>query len=254
MYSGGPSTVAPPSDTWVAPHRRPDVPDDRPATVSEPSVAKPDLMGVARLAVSGWWIALLVLAATVGAAAFTTGQRERVYRASSTLTVVPSDTVLGSREATINSINVLDRRTIPNTFAEIARSRSMLETAGQKAGYAQAALRQVRSSAVVLPETFVVRITVDADEPEKAAVLANGVLEETGTYALSAYPSYQARQLDQATPSPTPVSPQPIRDIGVAVIVGIVLGLVAAFAVQYIRATSSQRASRDVRRRDAASR
>jgi capsular polysaccharide biosynthesis protein len=167
------------------------------------------------------------------------------------LTVVPSDTVLGSREATINSINVLDRRTIPNTFAEIARSRSILETAGQQAGYAEADLRTVRSSAVVLPETFVVRITVDADEPEKAAALANGVLAETGSYALSSYPAYQARQLDQATPTMTPASPQPVRDIGIAAVVGLVLGCVVAVAVQYLRAAGSQRTLRDDRRRGA---
>jgi capsular polysaccharide biosynthesis protein len=208
-------------------------------------------MSIIRLAVSGWWIALIVLAVTVGASTYATSQRERVYRAASTLTVVPSDSVLGSREATINSINVLDRRTIPNTFAEIARSRSMLEAAGRKAGYAEADLRTVQSSAVVLPETFVVRITVDADAPEKAAVLANGVLEEAGVYGLSAYPSYQARALDQAVPTTTPVSPQPVRDIGVAAIVGLASGFLAAFVVRYLWTAGSRRTSRDGRRRGA---
>lgn len=251
MQSVGPSRVRPSDEPWVAPYRPAHPEDDQPSTARLSTLPKLEPIGLVRLIVSGWWIALIVLSVTVGAATYATSQRARVYRASSTFAVVPSDTVLGSREATINSINVLDRRTIPNTFAEIARSRSMLELAGQKAGYSEAALQSVRSSAVVLPETFVVRITVDGDEPEKTSVLANGVLEETGAYALSAYPAYQARRLDQAVPMMTPVSPQPVRDIGMAAIVGIMLGALTAFVVQYLRAAGSQHMSRDDRHREA---
>ena len=259
MSSGGPSIVTPPTEPWVPPYQRPSLASDQPAKVKRAVSRELDLPNVIRLTMAGWWIALIILAITVATTAYATSQRERVYRASSTLAVIPSETVLGSREATINSINVLDRRTIPNTFAEIARSRSTLVQAGRTAGYSEADLRNIRSSAAVLPETFVVRITVEADDPEHAAVLANGVLAETGTYALSAYPAYQARSLDRATPPTTPVSPQPFRDIGLSALVGIALGLLTGFVVQYARSVAARQPWLEGRRsgvcrRDAANR
>jgi hypothetical protein len=76
MQSGGTSTVRLPPEPWAAPYQQPYRDDDQPSTATPPAFPKLEPFDLVRLAVSGWWIVLIVLAATVGAAAYTTAQRE----------------------------------------------------------------------------------------------------------------------------------------------------------------------------------
>ena len=182
----------------------------------------------------GWWIPVLTTLMAGGLAAHFVAQQTPVYRAEATFVVQPSQEVLGSREATINSINVLDRRTIVNTFAEIARSQSMALQAATKLGYGEAAVAGARTRAVVLPETFVVQVSVEDADRGRAAALANAIVQEAGAYALGAYPTYQTRRLDAASAPAVPVAPRPARDITLAALVGLGLGLAGALGFGYL--------------------
>ena len=133
-------------------------------------------------------------------------------------------------------------------IAEIAWSHSILNLAAIREGYPEGTLRSVRTRAVVLPETFVIQVSVEDDSAVRAASLANAVVQEAGVFGGQAYPAYQTRQLDDAVAVSSPIRPQPVQDITLGVLAGLAVGIGVAFALGYLRLSRTSASSARVPR------
>jgi capsular polysaccharide biosynthesis protein len=182
----------------------------------------------------GWWIVLVVLAVSLAAGIVFTKRETRVYRAYTTLAVTPNHEVKKVSEI-IDSLDTLDRRSVIATFAKLPPTRETRESAARRLGAESGGFRGYAVNASVLPNTNIIKIVVEGPDPEKAADLANAVASVTKRKARSMYRIFKMTRIAKAVPSRRPIHPDPGRNVLVAGIIGLFLGLAAAFLVESFR-------------------
>lgn len=182
----------------------------------------------------GWWVALLVAAATVLAAWLLASRERPVYRASASLVATPSSAVEDPGDA-LDAIDTLERRTLVATFSKIPAAPETREDAARRLGLDPADVRYYWIGGSVLPNTNVVRIDVIGPDPERAAEMADAVAEETRDEARSLYRIFTLRHLARAEAPDEPERPDPKRAVAVGGVVGLFLGGLAALALEALR-------------------
>ena len=83
-------------------------------------------------------------------------------------------------------------------------------------------------NAVALPDANIIEFSVQGPDPKTVYLLANGIGQHAVEYVQSLYQVYDLLLLDPAALPVDPISPQPLRDAGVAFVVGLALGVVLA--------------------------
>ena len=182
-----------------------------------------------------WWVIALVGLFSVSLALFTSYSTTPVYRTSSRYIVSPGPALLaGDERDLVNSITALDRRSIIATYAEIMNSEHIFDQAGAILGLSPNDLKDYRLTAVVLPEAHALEIIVEGPDPNTIADLANTTGEQAIIRVHNLYQIYTMSLLDAASVPEKPISPNPTRDAGVALILGLLAGTGLAFASDYI--------------------
>jgi GGDEF domain-containing protein len=110
-----------------------------------------------------------------------------------------------------------------------------LETIGGL-GLREADLEDYTHTAVVFPETNIIDFTVTGPDPEMVVLLVNNIGQRAVAYVANLYRIYDMSLLDPATVPVTPISPQPLRDAGVALAAGLALGVGLALVRELLRA------------------
>ncbi len=188
-----------------------------------------ELQTYIRIILKNWMLVGLVTMMSVTVALATAYATTPTYRTSAQFIVSPGDEILAGVERDIvRSIEALDRRSILATYAEIMGSRRLYERAGEAVGLTSQELRTYKAKAVVLPTASALDLTVSGPDPLIAARLANRLGEESITYIQSIYQVYDVNFLDTATVPGEPVAPVPIRDAGVAAVLGAMAGAILA--------------------------
>jgi uncharacterized protein involved in exopolysaccharide biosynthesis len=186
-----------------------------------------------------------VVGITVAFAVWSVAREAPLYRAQAAFLVVPSARVVGSSsDATVSAIGTLRRSAVLNTLAEMATSSSVVRRAAASLGYSDAEVSGLRTRSSVVPGTFTVQVSVEGDDPSRAAGLATAVVQETGSLGSQLYPALEIRVLEQAAPPSSPVRPQPLRDVGLAALGGLLLGLIAAYLVGRVAESAAPEAPR----------
>jgi diguanylate cyclase (GGDEF)-like protein len=90
-------------------------------------------------------------------------------------------------------------------------------------------------NAVALPDANIIEFSVQGPDPKKVYLLANGIGQHAVEYVQSLYQVYDLILLDPAAMPVDPISPQPLRDAGVALVVGLAIGVVLALIRELIR-------------------
>jgi capsular polysaccharide biosynthesis protein len=180
-----------------------------------------------------WWVLLVVLALCVGAAAIHTWRQEPVYKASTKVVVIPNEEVRDAGDV-IRSLDTLDRRSVVATMADLPETREMRAAAQEMLGLSDSERRSLRVRTAVLPNTNIIRIDVHGPDPAAAARFANAVASVTRDRAARLYRIYEMQTLEAATERRSPVHPNPRRNYTVAAILGVLLGLAAAFALEAV--------------------
>ncbi|HVS10702.1 MAG TPA: Wzz/FepE/Etk N-terminal domain-containing protein [Planctomycetota bacterium] len=178
----------------------------------------------------GWWLVLLVAAVATAGAAFLTAREERIYRATATLVVVPNEMVSDTSDL-LRSLDTLERRTIVATLSRISGTPDTRAQAAQQLGLDGAGLQGFAIRGSVVPNTNLVQIEVTGPERERAEALADAVAEVARREARSLYPIFSLRSFATATSSSRPISPNPARNLVVATVVGVFVGVLAALAM-----------------------
>jgi len=140
-----------------------------------------------------------------------------------------------------------------STYVELLRSPKIAGEVATLIGPAAPPDLLDRITAARLPETTLLRVTVRAGTPGGAAQIAN-LLAERFAVNLAALeqpadptapPLVFGRTYEQAVPNNRPVSPQPVLNIGLGVLLGLIVG--AGVAVLRERLDTSVRSTRALR-------
>lgn len=211
-----------------------------------------------QMILKGWgWVVLttlLALATSLLISITTTPQ----YQATTSFIVLPAFSATQGQDV-YYSLDVLDKRTIISTYADVLTSDKLytqtikalgLDTSVQltskdkdKPSYKQ--------TTKVLPSSNVLELTVEGPNPDIAARIANNLGQYGINYIKTIYSGYDISILDFAQTPETPISPQPLRDGAVASMLGIVFGALLAITSEEMRAPLA--ALRDKRNTDRAS-
>lgn len=180
-----------------------------------------------RMLQRGWWIILITAFGAAAAALVTSYFTVPIYRATTRFILSPSIIFItgGSPANVLNSLSTLDKRSIITTYAEVLNSPRIQRETFDLFQINESNLQDYSFNAVVLPDTNIIEFVVEGPDPEMDALLANGIGQHAVEYVQTLYQVYDLTQLDPAIVPTTPTSPQPIRDAGVALVVGLGFGV-----------------------------
>jgi uncharacterized protein involved in exopolysaccharide biosynthesis len=182
----------------------------------------------------GWWIVLAAVAVALAAAAILTARQRPVYRAEALLVVTPSSEVREPDEV-LDALETLERRTIVATLARVPAAPETRDAAAERLGVEPGELRAYRVGGSVVPNTNVVRVEVQGPDAERTAEVANAAAVVTRRHGRRLYRTYSMRELARAEPPRRPVRPDGRRNLAVAGILGLFVGLLAAAALEAVR-------------------
>jgi capsular polysaccharide biosynthesis protein len=169
-----------------------------------------------RVARSRWKAIAITIAAALVIAAVIAAALPKRYRATAVGVVAPLTNTLTPSEA-FHGVEALDRRSVVATVAALPST-----------SWSQH--RDYDVSAVVLPNTNLVRIDVDANSPEMAASVANTTLNELAVQTTSMFKYYGVTPVTRAVAPAVPASPHRTRIL----LAGLVIGLFLAAGVAYV--------------------
>jgi capsular polysaccharide biosynthesis protein len=180
------------------------------------------------------WLPAVLILVGIGTAAILTARQTPVYSAGTTMILAPSSLVEGTADY-LRSLDTLERRSVVATLAEIPAAPSTRAGAAQQLRQSPASLMPYRIIGSVMPYTNIIRIDVEGPDPAEAAALANTIADVTTREARDLYRIFSLRELARAVPPARAVSPDPWRNYWVGAIIGLFLGLVAAFIPDHLK-------------------
>jgi capsular exopolysaccharide synthesis family protein len=182
-----------------------------------------------------FWIILAVLAACVGAAVAVTALQDNVYRATTKLVVGQ-----GGGLPQVQYGNEV--QTFTATMSELVRSNVVAENVIGNLRLADETPESLlsRMTTSINPQTAVITVSVEDGDQQRAARIAQ---EIALVFSQLVRERFASQTPDGAAPSEPPtvaifdpahalpyrVSPRPVRNVAAAILLGLILGLVAAF-------------------------
>ena len=177
----------------------------------------------------GWWIVLLTATIAAVAGYQVASLQPNVYETNSSF-IVALNTQDQNQDLgdSLYGIDTLSRQTTANTYAEIINSRKVFDLATDSLGLAANEEGQYSYQAVVLPETSVIRISVEGPDSKTATSLLQSIGDESISFIRDIYNVYVLIGLDAAQGPDSPISPNPTNSAILAAAIGTVLGLLLA--------------------------
>jgi diguanylate cyclase (GGDEF)-like protein len=191
-----------------------------------------------RMLQNSWWIVVLTALSATLAALIAAYLTTPIYSSSSRYIISPNPSYVGGdvNYNLIYSLDTLDKRTIITTYAEVLNSPRMYSETVASLKLSESDLTDYTHAAVVFPETNIIDFTVTGPDPKLVTLLTNAMGQHAVEYVEKLYQIYDMSLLDPAAVPTKPISPQPFRDAGVAVIVGMALGVGLALLRELLRA------------------
>lgn len=185
-----------------------------------------------------WWVVVLTALTSTLAALSTAFFTTPLYTSSARYIVSPDPSYIGGdvNYNLIYSLDTLDKRTIITTYAEVLNSPRLYSESVASLKLIESELTGYTHIAVVLPEANIIDFTITGSNPELVALITNTMGQRSVEYVENLYPIYDMTLLDPARVPTEPISPQPFRDAGVALIVGTALGIGLALLRELLRA------------------
>jgi capsular polysaccharide biosynthesis protein len=188
-----------------------------------------------------WWIALTTLVAVAVSLVLSLTSKP-TYQAKTTFIVLPSTSVSQGGDV-YYSLDVLDKRSIISTYADVLTSDRLfletIKTLGLENSIQVSASDQGKPkythTTTVLPDSNILELMVEGPNPELTASIANNLGQYGIEYIKSIYSGYDINILDFAPLPQEPVSPRPLRDAGIAGALGLIIGALLAISSEEMR-------------------
>lgn len=187
-----------------------------------------------RMLQRGWWMILLTALIAVAISLTISYFAVPQYQAVARFIITPGASATSSTDV-IDSLNTLDRRSVVATYAEVMNSKKILLSSQESLQLPEAMLEEFVVQAVVLPDANVLELTITGPNPSSVAGLANTIGYQSILFSHSLNMTYALNFLDEATPPLLPISPQPLRDAAVALVLGLVAGGTISIVSEQIR-------------------
>ena len=156
----------------------------------------------------GWWIILLTALAAMTASLIVSYISKPIYRVSTSFIVIPNPSLLsGSSGILLDSLATLDKRSISQTYAEILNSPRIYRETLSQLGFNELALIDYTYSAVVLPDSNIIELSVEGPDPGTIVLLANSIGERGKNYVQTTYKIFDMAVLDPAILPIEPIRP-----------------------------------------------
>jgi len=169
-------------------------------------------------------VAAVTIACTLAAWLFAAMQPKR-YHAVAIAAITPVAEGLSSTDV-LRSVDTLERRTLVATIAALAVTPLTHRSAVPPHAHGY------DIDAVVMPNTNLVRVTVDGEDPKIAAEVANRVPAVIGPQARALYRFYHVTMVSAATPPEQSAFPRVGRTVAAGLIVGLILGGLTAWLLE----------------------
>ena len=173
-----------------------------------------------------WWLPILTALVAVNVSLVLSYNADAVYESQATFLVSPGNVLAQESDFDnlVDSFNPLDNRTLSITYAEILESDRIYELARQTLGLESTELDKYTRSAVVLPESSVLVLTVSGPDPQMATQIANTVGLQAIAFSSEVYEVYEVVLLDEAEVPDGPVGPSTARSVVIAGVFGVMVG------------------------------
>jgi diguanylate cyclase (GGDEF)-like protein len=183
-----------------------------------------------RMLQRGWWMILLTASVALTVSLIISYLAVPQYQAIGRFIITP-----GGTQDIVASLNTLDRRSVVATYAEVMNSNRIKTTSWDAIQRpAEAALQDYAVLAVVLPDANVLELTVTGPDPQIVKEFADVIGRQTILFSRGLNMSFEMNFLDTASLPVEPFSPQPVRDAGVAIMLGMIVGIALVFIREQI--------------------
>lgn len=173
----------------------------------------------------GWWIIAMTVLAALNTSLLISYLTKPVYEAKSRFVVSPNAGAYQTSYDITSSMDTLDRRSIINTYKELLVSSTVYNSHPEIQKIpADEFAKDYTISAVVIPDTNILELTVDGADAQKITTVANAIGESALQYINKLYPVYNFAVLEPPTLPTSPVRPKPVQNAGFALVIGVILG------------------------------
>ena len=193
----------------------PDV--SRPASVVVPPV------NLSHMIRDNWKTIFLITVAVTGLAWILAAMQPDRYQATSLAAIAPLADTLQANEV-LRGVEVLERRTVVATVAALASTDATSTQAKAGDGY--------QIEAAVVPNTNLFRVNVVGEDAAQAAAIANRVPDLLSAQTRAMYKYYGVTMVSPASAPNATYLPRPGRATLAGLLIGLFLGLLAAYALQ----------------------
>lgn len=184
----------------------------------------------------GWWIIVLVMLTAMNASLLVSYLTPPVYATSSRFVVSPNASVYANSWDIVSSLDTLDRRSIVNTYKEIIASPAVYGSNPKIQNIPPDILEEKYNvSVVVIPETNILELTVEGPDPDTIILVSKAIGDQALDYINRLYPVYNFTIIEEPQLPTKPVRPEPVRNAGLALLVGAVLGVGLAFSREQLQ-------------------
>jgi len=195
----------------------------------------------------GWWIIVFTMLVAMNFSLLVSYLTTPIFQVSSRFIVSPNAGIYDNSWDIVSSLDTLDRRSIINTYKELLASRSIYGGSPELQDLSAEELdKDYAISVVVVPDTNILKLTVEGPDPERAVVIANAI----GTQSLDAinklYPVYNFSILDKPELPTTPIRPQTVQNAGLALLIGAIIGVALTFSREQLQNTFEQLRQRSI--------
>lgn len=216
MSRPGAPPPPPPPPSYAPPPVAPP-PPVRPAT-NIPRIAPVDTL--TRSILRHWKVAALIAAAVTLLAWLAAAVQPKRYRAVSIGAVAPISAQLSNSDV-MRGVDTLERRVVVASLAALAGAPVTQRQTRATDDY--------RITAAVMPNTNLFRIEVEGPDPKRASAIANQVPAILSMHARSMFRLYSVNLVSDATPPSKPALPRVGRAVAAGFILGVLLGVAAAW-------------------------
>jgi diguanylate cyclase (GGDEF)-like protein len=182
----------------------------------------------------GWWIILLTMltapVGALGASYLVTSQ----YAAKARFIISPSSDLI-NRSDVVSSLNALNNQSVAFTFTEVLGSDRIYTDTLNTLKLQPQDLKDYTYKSTVVSNSSVMEVSVIGPNPVTAAKFANALGSETIKFVSRFNQVYTYDFLDVAVPPVNMYSPKPLLNAGIALGLGLIVGIILALIIDQIR-------------------
>ncbi len=187
-----------------------------------------------RMIQKGWWIIALAVLTALNVTIIFDMFSTPIYEATTRMIVLPNPESFAGKDF-VSSLTSLDNSSIVTTYADVFDSDFNIQSFIDTLDLTEEEVEEYNQNTVVLPDSNVLEIYVTGPDADITASWANGVARTGIDYMKTIYQVYDLNILDAAVIPEEPISPQPVRDIALGGILGLLVGVILAILRDQLR-------------------